>query len=235
VRSSFLCSGRGKTFIARKIARYLTFFHGAPCEVFNCGEYRRKHFAAETKSGNQPADLFKHSSSSMLDQFARHAMEDLKVFLRSGHDMGRVAIFDATNTSRDRRQWTIDELMNDKLLPSLSHILFVESICDDEAILQCNYRAKSKLSPDYADQPEETAIADFKQRISYYQKVYQPMADDRDDDRLSYVKVVDGGRQLIVNNIKGFLPGRVVQFLMNLHTTVGTLFCACITATGAFV
>ena len=33
---------RGKTYIARKVQRYLSFFHGAPVEIFNVGEYRRR-------------------------------------------------------------------------------------------------------------------------------------------------------------------------------------------------
>jgi hypothetical protein len=46
-------------------------------------------------------------------------MDDLKKFLQAGSEvdpsgrvapLGRVAIFDATNTSRDRRQWTIDQV-----------------------------------------------------------------------------------------------------------------------------
>ena len=32
---------RGKTFIARKIQRYLGFFHAVTCKVFNVGNYRR--------------------------------------------------------------------------------------------------------------------------------------------------------------------------------------------------
>jgi 6-phosphofructo-2-kinase len=37
---------RGKTQISRRIARYLTFFHAVPCQVFNVAEYRRTHFGA---------------------------------------------------------------------------------------------------------------------------------------------------------------------------------------------
>ena len=33
---------RGKTYIARRVARYLQFFHGAPTKVFNVGNYRRE-------------------------------------------------------------------------------------------------------------------------------------------------------------------------------------------------
>jgi hypothetical protein len=32
---------RGKTYIANKLQRYLSFFHGAPTMVFNVGNYRR--------------------------------------------------------------------------------------------------------------------------------------------------------------------------------------------------
>jgi hypothetical protein len=35
---------RGKTYIANKVKRYLNFFHGAPCEVFNVGNYRRRQY-----------------------------------------------------------------------------------------------------------------------------------------------------------------------------------------------
>jgi hypothetical protein len=141
--------GRGKTFIARKIAHYLTFFHGAPCEVFNLGEYRRRHFAGK---GQQAPDFFDPNNAdikSLRDDFAKMAMADLKTFLGSDTDsdnpsteMGRVAIFDGTNTTGQRRQWTLDELMRDGGVPSSSHVLFVESVCDDETILNNNYQAK---------------------------------------------------------------------------------------------
>lgn len=36
--------GRGKTHISRRLARYLSFFHAVPVELFNIGEYRRKMY-----------------------------------------------------------------------------------------------------------------------------------------------------------------------------------------------
>ena len=55
--------------------------------------------------------------------------------------MGRVGIFDATNTTKDRRQWIVDELLTEKHVESRSHIIFVESICTDEHIIdvRCSY------------------------------------------------------------------------------------------------
>ena len=42
--------------------------------------------------------------------FARHAMDDLKRFLREGENLGRVAIFDGTNTTGKRRRWILKQL-----------------------------------------------------------------------------------------------------------------------------
>ena len=36
--------GRGKTHISRRLARYLSFFHAIPVELYNIGQYRRKHY-----------------------------------------------------------------------------------------------------------------------------------------------------------------------------------------------
>lgn len=45
---------RGKTYIARRISQYLSFFHGATCRVFNVGTYRRAQVGAKT-----PAEFFR--------------------------------------------------------------------------------------------------------------------------------------------------------------------------------
>lgn len=60
-------------------------------------------------------------------------------------DSGRVAIFDATNSTRKRRQWLKTQLEN---LPV--KLLFIESVCTDEQIVDKNiWNAKVTL-PEYA-------------------------------------------------------------------------------------
>lgn len=60
-------------------------------------------------------------------------------------DSGRVAIFDATNSTRKRRAWLKAQLEN---LPV--KLLFIESVCTDEAIVDKNiWNAKVTL-PEYA-------------------------------------------------------------------------------------
>lgn len=200
---------RGKTYIARRVARYLHFFHGAPTKVFNVGNYRREISGAKVGSS-----FFSNKNAKSLaerQKAAEYAMRDLKQWLQEKNDKGRVGIFDATNTTKKRREWIIQELTG--IMESKSHIIFVESICNNEDIINENIRAVKLNMPDYKGENPEKAVEDFKKRIENYESIYQPIS----DEKLSWVRLVDAGRQVTMNNIKGFLAGRVVQFLINLH------------------
>ena len=64
----------------------------------------------------------------------------------------RIAIFDATNSTDKRRRWILDECTNPNKRPGkATGIVFVESICDDEELLQENFRLKVSNSPDYKE------------------------------------------------------------------------------------
>jgi broad specificity phosphatase PhoE len=221
--------GRGKTFISRKIMRYLRFFHNAQVKVFNNGEYRRRHFGQ--KDGGkademQDADFFSTSNEEgkrLREQFAQEAMDDLKEWLRSGMDQGVVGIYDATNTTRERRQWTTKQLLDD-CVESSSKIIFIESVVDDDTIVEGNMQAKIEKSDDYKDIAAGKARDDFAKRVVEYKKVYETLGAHAEDQKLSYIKLVDAGRQVVVNRIHGYLPGRIVQFTMNLHTIPRTIY-----------
>lgn len=224
---------RGKTYIARKVARYLTFFHGAPVRTFNVGEYRRKHGKLEEHG----ADYFSTDNdraSQERERFAQAAMADMKQFLTKDKSLGRVAIFDGTNTNVARRTWILDSLKD--VVASKHNIIFVESICNDDDIINANIRATKLHSPDYQNCNADEAVADFKRRIAHYESVYEPLSDeggpmsgrnashDFSHRHLSWIKLIDCGRQVVVNRIKGFLQGRIIQFLMNVHTLPRTIY-----------
>ena len=46
---------------------------------------------------------------------------------------------------------------------------------------------------------------------SHYESAYEPI-----DEDVSYIKVINVGERLVVN-IRGYLAGRLVYLLMNLH------------------
>jgi len=200
---------RGKSFLARKVCRYLRWL-GHDARVFNVGTYRR-----ERVGQHQPASFFDPSNSSGNQARQRVALEALEDALRWLRADGQVAIYDATNSTRERRRM-LEELCQRDGIP----VLFIESVYDDPAIIENNIRETKLMSPDYAGVGTDDALNDFRQRIAHYAKAYEPV----EDARQSFVKVLDGGRQVVVNRVDGPLRARVVALLMNTRLTRRTLW-----------
>ncbi|XP_004500284.1 6-phosphofructo-2-kinase/fructose-2,6-bisphosphatase-like isoform X1 [Cicer arietinum] len=197
---------RGKTFTAAKLTRYLRWL-GHDTKHFNVGKYRRlKHGA------NQCADFFRADNPEGMEarnEVAALAFEDMLSWMQEG---GQVGIFDATNSSKRRRNMLM------KLAEGKCKIIFLETICNDVSIIERNIRLKIQQSPDYAEEPDfEAGLQDFKTRLANYEKDYEPVGEG------SYIKMIDmvsgHGGQIQVNNISGYLPGRIVFFLVNTHLT----------------
>ncbi|MCC6556627.1 MAG: histidine phosphatase family protein [Polyangiaceae bacterium] len=195
---------RGKTSIARKICRYLSWL-GHPTRVFNVGSYRRTHLGTQ-----QPARFFDPDNPEgrqALLEMAMAAMDDMTAWLADG---GEVAIYDATNSTQTRRN-----LVRDRCKASGYPVVFIESICNDEAIIDTNVRETKLRSPDYEGVDAEEAVRDFRARIAYYARAYEPLG----DPEKSYIKIIDVGRQVVLNRIQGYVPARLVPLLMNPQIT----------------
>ncbi|XP_022729171.1 6-phosphofructo-2-kinase/fructose-2,6-bisphosphatase-like isoform X4 [Durio zibethinus] len=202
---------RGKTFTAAKLTRYLRWL-GHDTKHFNVGKYRRlKH------GTNQTADFFRADNPEGVEarnEVAALAMDDMIAWMQEG---GQVGIFDATNSSRSRRNMLM------KMAEGKCKIIFLESICNDERIIERNIRLKIQQSPDYAEEPDfDAGLRDFRNRLANYERVYEPVEEG------SYIKMIDmasgHGGQIQVNNISGYLPGRIVFFLVNTHLTPRPIF-----------
>ncbi|XP_064966223.1 6-phosphofructo-2-kinase/fructose-2,6-bisphosphatase-like isoform X3 [Musa acuminata AAA Group] len=197
---------RGKTFTAAKLTRYLRWL-GHETKHFNVGKYRRLKLGT-----NQSADFFRGDNPEGLEarnEVAALAMEDMIAWMQEG---GQVGIFDATNSTRKRRNMLM------KMAEGKCKIIFLETICNDEHIIERNIRLKIQQSPDYAEEPDfQAGMLDFKERLANYEKAYEPVEEG------SYIKMIDmvsgQGGQIQVNNISGYLPGRIVFFLVNTHLT----------------
>ena len=127
----------------------------------------------------------------------------------------KVAIFDATNSTADRRRWVLEECTNRKGKLPIG-VVFVESICDDAELLEENYRFKIKNSPDYAGIPEEEALQDLRERVKKYEEAYEPISDDSQ----SYIKIFNLSTKIMVNHIYGRMSKLIVPALMAWH--IGT-------------
>ena len=193
---------RGKSYIGRKIARYLAWL-GWSTRVFNVGAYRRSRL-----QGNQREDFFSPDNPDGLklrEQMAMAAMDDLLQWMSAG---GEVAIYDATNNTKARRKLIRQRLQEADIQP-----LFIESVTEDMSLVEANIRETKISSPDYAGADPDEAVADFRARLAHYERTYEPLGGDES----SYLKYIDVGRRIEVEGISGYLPGKILFFLMNTH------------------
>jgi 6-phosphofructo-2-kinase/fructose-2,6-biphosphatase 2 len=118
----------GKTHIAKRICRFLSFFHDIPSQIFNVGDYRRQLCGAQ-----KPASFYNPENADGVAQrkvACDAALADLMEYM--SQDGVRVAALDATNSTRERRKHITATLKKKK--KNNIKMIFVESICDDEAV-----------------------------------------------------------------------------------------------------
>jgi broad specificity phosphatase PhoE/predicted kinase len=200
---------RGKSFIGRKVSRYLNWL-GINTRVFNVGEYRRKKIGAG--QDHQFFDPTNVDAAKARTHMAIAALDDMLNWLHKG---GRVAIYDATNSTNDRRHFIRERCEQEGF-----KVVFIESLCEDKELVERNIRDTKLTSPDYINKKPEEAMADFRERIKHYESAYETIT----DNSLSYVKLVDVGRRVIINKIHSYIAARVVFFLMNLNITPRPIF-----------
>eukprot|EP00965_Chrysotila_dentata_P230585 6197850-Pleurochrysis_carterae.AAC.2 len=189
---------RGKSYISRRLSQYLSFFYGVPCKVFNVGNYRRQSAGAYQKADffdpqNERAVRARTEASvTALNDLAAWMEEVMPARLESdagkfvSGDFGALALFDATNTTVERRQWIMEQVK-----PIGARIMFLESICTDEELIHRNILTSKVGVKDYAGVDADEAVKDFRERISQYQKVYVSLS-ETDEKHLSWIKMVRG-------------------------------------------
>lgn len=192
---------------------------------------------SSTNNGSCDANFFdfKNSHAAAIRQAAADAaMKDMLCWLDAEHETqadeitlsglqsnflnkkrirgDRIAIFDATNSSVERRNWVLEECTS----PAKRHgkatgVIFVESICDDQELLDENFRFKVQNSPDYEGIALKDAIADLRSRVKKYEEMYETI----DDDQQSYIKIFNLSSKLLVNHIYGRIAKIIVPSLMS--------------------
>ncbi|KAK6463890.1 6-phosphofructo-2-kinase-domain-containing protein [Scheffersomyces coipomensis] len=233
---------RGKSYITNKLTRYLNWLQH-DCRVFNVGNTRRRdknnsgpekkplpdthtpnnepeHPAGSTDNNEEPqehnADFFNpenKSSTTLREKWAMDTLDQLLEYIINGP--GSVGIFDATNSTKQRRLKVlkrINQVSNGEL-----KVLFLESICNDPMLLQNNIRLKLS-GPDYKDMDPKVALNDFIGRLQNYEKAYETI--DESEEKLEgfqYVKMIDVGKKVVSYNIQGFLASQTIYFLLNFN------------------
>mmetsp|Transcript_13744 Transcript_13744/g.23417 ORF Transcript_13744/g.23417 Transcript_13744/m.23417 type:complete len:412 (+) Transcript_13744:1408-2643(+) len=203
---------RGKTHIARSLERYLSWL-GYVTKLFNVGNLRREMVGAE-----QPAEFFNPKNAQAVAERTRIAeavLQEMVQWLLADH-AGRVGIYDATNTTKERRLKVRTALESQGI-----RVLFLESICTDQKIVDQNILQTKLFSPDYKHVSPEEAVADFKRRIQNYESAYEPLDAS---ENCSFVKNINVSKQLVLNQITGYLPGKIVAYILSTSIQPRTIY-----------
>ncbi|KAL4801718.1 6-phosphofructo-2-kinase-domain-containing protein [Aspergillus unguis] len=181
---------------------------GVKTRIFHLGDYRR---ATIPHGEDIPDDYFflNASASSVLlrQKIVKKCREEIYQFLND--EKGQIAIYDAVNPSAAGRRSLANEFAKHDI-----ETLFIESWCDDYRIIEENVRRVKIGSPDYVGWSSEDAVKHYLARISARIPNFHTM----EEKDLNYIKMINAGERLIVNNKSfGYLSNRIVFYLLNLH------------------
>ncbi|KAG9299916.1 hypothetical protein G9A89_009644 [Geosiphon pyriformis] len=206
---------RGKSYIVKKLKRYLTWLQ-YETKIFNVGNIRRNtaHSIQQRIGGslNHGASFFDPHNNDALrvrDEMAMECLDELISWLKKG---GRVGIHDATNSTTKRRKMILNRVLREHSFK----VLFIESICTDPTTIEANMRLKLS-GPDYRLMNPDDALADFKKRVKNYEDCYETISEEEEKNDMQYCKLINVGKKVIANNIQGFLSGQCIFYLMNFN------------------
>jgi len=179
---------RGKSTIATKLKESL-MHDSVKTRIYNNGNLRRKIVRTNTSDAGF-FDPENREGVAIREKIAILNMKRAQNFL---NDSGQVAILDATNVSQERRE---------KILSLLSDhpILFIECINEDEQILEASILRKIDMA-EFGHLTRQAAIQGFKERISYYHSIQQPLGGEK-----NFIKLDSLNNKIIQEEIAIDLP-----------------------------
>lgn len=190
---------------------------GVNTRVFNAGDYRRQ---IQDEKAKRPKHSFfdpnNPEAKAIREACMEAALDDALRYLKSG---GRVAIFDATNTTRERRKVVFDKITYRNKL----RCMFLESICSSENIVESNVREVKVHSPDYKGVEADEAISDFLERIRHYEDIYEPISEEQ-EGHYTFIKIFNAGEKYVIHKHEGYLQSKIVYWIMNVHITPRTIY-----------
>ncbi len=153
---------RGKSIVGLRLQEGLEA-DGIRAAIFNNGALRRARLGEESSSPSF-YDPDNREGRAKREDIALANMRLARDYLAAG---GQVAILDATNASMARRE-ALEKELND------APIFYVECINDDKDLLSASIDRKARL-PEFAQLSHAEAVANFTERINYYESIYAPL------------------------------------------------------------
>jgi len=221
---------RGKSFISKKLHAFHNWL-GLKCRIFNAGQSRREEadtaHCSWTVEGARPgtagscgrADFFDTHNKEAAQRREEIAMATLDDLLRWLVGEGDMAIFDATNSNPARRRAVLDRVAAADSEGPIQ-VVFVESICDDERMLEANLRLKARSSPDFEGMDEKAALADLRARLAHYESAYQSVTDEEG----SYIKIYNLSSKVTAKDVYGRIASSVLPYMIAIHIARRSVF-----------
>jgi hypothetical protein len=141
---------RGKSFIGAKLRSFLAW-RGLECQVFNAGQRRRAasddSLEKNLRSPHSHAAFFDNANkdaAARRESIAMDTLDSLFDYLESGE--GEVGIFDATNSTRQRRKAILDRVKRRfEGTGKACGVVFIETICTDPYVLHSNMLVRGSV------------------------------------------------------------------------------------------
>ncbi|XP_057343999.1 6-phosphofructo-2-kinase/fructose-2,6-bisphosphatase 4 isoform X2 [Manis pentadactyla] len=241
---------RGKTYISKKLTRYLNWI-GVPTREFNVGQYRRdtvktyksfEFFLPDNEEGLRIRKVsgWRRNKHSQLPRFNwlhwKACWSDgSRALLCAGHCCERPLQWPSALRGKEgdpppQQVFDATNTTRERRATIFNFgeqngykTFFVESVCVDPEVIAANIVQVKLGSPDYVDRDSEEAAEDFMRRIECYENSYESLDEDLDRD-LSYIKIMDVGQSYVVNRVADHIQSRIVYYLMNIHVTPRSIY-----------
>lgn len=171
--------------------------------VYNAGKIRR--MLCQKKSlelATDPSqDLFNPANADRKEVYARITLNNLIKEL--DEDICDFAIFDATNSTVERRSFVFKEIYsyNNKKDSRFNLIPIVFQVtCKEQDFIRYNIHNKT-FNEDYFDKPYEVAVQDFSKRLKYYYSQFVPFTHEEFDSILESNITTEGKPTLYYYNV----------------------------------
>jgi broad specificity phosphatase PhoE/predicted kinase len=156
---------RGKSTIVLRLYEGLSA-EGINVRIFNNGELRRVHLGPDSSLPE-----FYHPDNAEGRTRREHLAQINATAARSFlAENGQIAILDATNASRSRRDFLRARFDDHP-------ILYVECVNDDKELLGLSVERKARLT-EFSHLTAQEATASLLERIGYYERIYSSPADE---------------------------------------------------------
>ncbi|KAJ1463505.1 histidine phosphatase superfamily, partial [Pelagophyceae sp. CCMP2097] len=227
---------RGKQYMAERLCRYLEFFHGAQCRLFDLAA--PDYAGSDVRVGDDVRAYLEEEDATATRQLLRSQLEGIDDNsldrLKKNNKFSGIAVLDSSDAFETRAhlwsgcskesRWAMQKYL-DRLRVRVK-LLFIEVVVKNEDIVAKFLRQRVQLA---GGLDRDSAVLATQQRIREFSRMFVslqnvPGKDQEMTPHLRYVKLIDYGEKVVTNKIRGFLLMQIVKYLSHVHPFRRTVY-----------